>query len=93
MRPTQCSRRTHIAALVLNSEWLFDLGAQFPIALSSVALVLAAVVEVAACSAAGAYLGFLYGSSVGESHPATPCAACHLLLPHVTWTKRGAAPA
>ena len=52
-----------------------DLGGQFPIALSSVALVLAAVVEVAVCSAAGAYLGFLYGSSVGE----LSCASCAAL--------------
>ena len=66
--------------------------AQFPIALSSVALVLAAVVEVAACSAAGAYLGFLYGSSVGESSRGSlSCCSSPLLPPDLE--NRGAVPA
>ncbi|BDA50147.1 probable E3 ubiquitin-protein ligase MARCH2 at N-terminal half [Coccomyxa sp. Obi] len=38
---------------------------QFPIFASSTAIIIASLVEVAVCSAAGAYLGFLYGSSVG----------------------------
>ncbi len=40
--------------------------AQAPIFFSSAAIVIASLVEVAVCSAAGAYLGFLYGSSVGN---------------------------
>ena len=39
--------------------------AQVPILLSSAAFLAASVVEVAAYSAAGAYVGFLYGSTLG----------------------------
>lgn len=39
---------------------------QVPILLSSAAFVAASLIELALVSLGGAYLGFLYGSSVGE---------------------------
>ena len=66
--------------------------AQVPILLSSTAFLAASIVEVAAYSAAGAYVGFLYGSTLGTLQMLRWSYASIVKLPvrTLTWACRGA---
>ena len=76
----ECSAGGMLASMLAKDAFLRDgmltirlLLRQFPILLSSSAILVAAAVEVAVCSAAAAYLGFLYGSSMGARDLPSPC--------------------